>query len=283
MSTTSQLLTAGYCRMNFIPYIVQGIVNIIAKYYEIIEKFSVFDKEFLILYDNGESIQYSEEFEKCRWYNQKTAYGNICIPFTDWDNEKTIKWRIEFSMLKLCTYPFFIGICNHSSFTYCGPHKYIEPSQKKTGYLGFAFCLYKKIWCHRFVSINMRHDTRGKYEQIQSELGSMNENDYDWIGVDNELVFGEVVFNVKIKKNWIYIDIKIYKHPYTYIKGSYSYHDCKWNRFYTPLTEFNDWYLAISLPYGATAQILSLDIDNNLMFHIRKNMNKDSISDYNII
>ena len=112
----------------------------------------------------------------------------------------------------------------------------------------------------------MKRDTRGKYEQIESEFGSMNQDDYGFVGLENELVFGEVLFEVKIRQNWICIDIKIYKHPCTYIKGHYSYHDCKWNRFHTPLSEFNGWFLAISLPYGATAQILSMDIDNNLIF-----------------
>lgn len=267
MSTKSQCLASGYCRIHFIHYIVQGIVKIIAKYYEIIEKFTIFDKEFLLLSNNGECVQYSSEWNKCRWYNQKTAYGNICTTFNEWNSEKKIKWRIEFSMLKLCTYPFFIGISNHSLFTYCGPHKFVEPCQKKNGYIGFAFCLYKKIWCHKFFSINMKRDTRGKYEGIESEFGSMNQDDYECIGLDNELVFGEVLFEVKIKQDWICVDIKIYKHPCTYLKGHYSYHDCKWNRFRTPLSEFNDWFLAISLPYGSTAQILSMDIDNDLIFN----------------
>lgn len=275
MSEKVLALAAGYCRLNCFSYIIQGIINIIAVYYEINEKFTVYDKDFIILDAAGECIEYSSDFVKSNWYNQKTAFGSICIPLQDWKERKTIKWRIEFAMLKLCPYPFFIGFTNHTSFSFCGPHKYIAPTEKATGYLGYAFCYYKKLWCEKYFSINMNHDKRERYERLQNELGTMSDDEYDDIGCDDELVFGEVVLEMKIQKSWICADIKIYKHPSTCLKGAYEYHDSKWNRFYKPLSQFQDWFLSISLPHGATAQILSMDIDNELIFNIRKSMKKE--------
>ena len=118
---------------------------------------------------------------------------------------------------------------------------------------------------------------------MENELGAMSDDDNNEPACDEELIFGEVVFEVKMREAWIGVDIKMYMHPSKSADGKCQHHDCQWNRFYAPFNLFKNWFLSMSLPQGATAQILSLEIDNEINFNTRESIKKENENEYDSI
>lgn len=274
MSDIAKLLAAGYCRMVYRVFIATAITNIIAKYYEIIENFQIYD-ECLKCTSYQECIEYimNESLLSTTQRNQqKSAFGNVMIPINNIDKEVKIRWTIEFSTLKCQSNPYFIGFTNHTSFIHCGPHRSPPQFNDISAYFGYAFCFYRQIWCQKYFAATGYYDEASRYDQIKSEVEVNDDNDLQtqFDGkIKHELQFGEVVFEVKLNGDWIGIDIKIYKHPNTSMTGHMAYHDCQWSRLYSARNRCNYWFLALSIPIGASGQILSVDIDNDLVFDIR--------------
>ena len=195
------------------------------------------------------------------------------IPINNITKEAKIIWKIEFSTLKNIPYPYFIGFTNHTSFIHCGPHRSPPQFNDTSAYFGYAFCFYRQIWCQKYFCATGHYDERSRYDQIKSEVEINDDNDLEkpFAGrLKHELQFGEVVFEIKLNGEWIGADIKIYKHPNTSIDGHMAYHDCQWSQLYSTRNRCNYWFLALSIPIGASGQILSVDIDNDIVFDIRQ-------------
>ena len=275
MSQKAQLLAAGFCRLKYIVFIATAITNIIAKYFEIIENFQIYEEQHLICKAHQEYIEYpiNESSLSAVWNQQKTAFGNVMIPINNLENEAKIKWTIEFSMLKHLPSPYFIGFTNHTSFIHCGPHRSPLQVDGMPAYFGYAFCFYRQIWCEKYFEASGHYDESGRFDDIKSEVEVNDDGNLQkqFEGmIKDELQFGEVVFEIILNGQWIGVDIKIYKHPNTSNNGHMAYHDCKWMRLYSTKMRCNYWFLALSIPIGASGQILSVDIDNNLLVHLRQ-------------
>ena len=279
MSSKCLTLVTGYIR-NCIqgPRIITDIMKIICLFFQIIEKFTEYDED-LVLDQQAETIHYSVHFHKQQFFHQKSAFGSISIPLHDGQEEKKISWRISFSILKISAYPLFVGITNFTSFKFCGPHKASIKHTPLSGYLGYALSFYNKLWCQRYFAIDGTRDSKQRYERLRNEIDSMSEDDDEYgmpMNFDDELQFGEILFEVKMKDSWIQTNIKVFKHPDTAVNGRIEYQNCQWQHVYT-VQNLGDWFLSVSLPEGGTAQIVNLEIDNDLPFKVRPSIKTEPL------
>ena len=273
MSQKAQLIAAAFCRLFHTVFVATAITKIVAIYYEIVENFSIYDVKYLTCNAYRECIEYNLNQSSTTQLNQhKSAFGRIMIPIQhNTSKERKIKWTIEFSLLKNVPNAYFIGFTNHTSFVHCGPHRCAALIEEISAYFGYGFCFYRQIWCEKYFRVKGHYDDATRYDHIQNEVEVSEDPEKQFDGtIDDELQFGEVVFEIIFNGDWIGADIKIYKHPNSSVDGHMAYQDCQWSRLHASTkNSCKYWFLALSIPVGASGQILSVEIDNDIAFDLR--------------
>ena len=252
MSTTFQQdsLVRGYCRqMQWI--MIETLVRLISLYFIIPECWSVNHGEHIQLDDNNEYCEYSWNQYLISWYHQESVYGNVIIePYST--VKSIVRWRCEYFMLHHSSFPLFIGVCNYTTFKYCGPH--IEEFKRNYDdrYIGYGISFGNREindpWCKPIQSC------KGVCSNsLEFERNIYIKKEFDDKYIDN-LAFGEMELMVIIENATIEVIMKLYTHPNTCKKSSDYLRKTQFQN-----TKINKFWLTASLPMGSGLKIKSFE------------------------
>ena len=271
-SVMQQKLVTGYYRTNAFNSMLD-IIQIILGYFVI--------NDCWIVYNSVLSLCEHDTF--CEWPTSnllmgrgfhKSVCGNFMFETGNCPQTVDLRWAFEFCMEKYSPHPLFIGITNDkSSLGFPNPPTFATRKDKKL-YTGFGLCYFERNidepWCRSFAhyqTINGFHwDDPDPFTSnfIMKKNSFKSEKIFNY----NELVFGEIDFNVILDGNLITTCIKIFVHPNTSKHSDKSFED--WNT--VALLAGNDdlCSIAASIPCGTSIKLKTFDIYGHINFDFRK-------------
>ena len=197
-------------------------------------------------------------------YDQQSVYGQLLFAKAKKYESAIIKWHIQFCMIKSVDNPLYIGITNHSTFRNRGPqHSNFKKSQYWTG---FELQYLRgesagSISVSKFVAMGSSVDPHRERHNRVSE-----DTNFDTF---MDCQFGEIKFTARIDQTHFGTGIEVYLHPHTIESEFYQASDMNWTQ-HGNLKQIGMSFLGISLPVGASVQLMNVEIENANMHCIQR-------------